>query len=126
VDVEIATVTVCVAESAGVTVIVSVSVGVAEDVAVRPGISVAVAVNAGVIVRVGTWVSGGVSVSICVGVCGGTHDAGATLVEIYDMLSRFGPPSAVSAIIVISFLPDDRLTVTLESCQASQLPVVGK
>jgi len=108
------TVAVLVAEKTGETVYEAVTerVGVGVDVALGTGLGTfdPVCVIVGVIVPVSS---------------GGTHEASVTSGEIYETMSRLGPPSAVSAMIVILFLPCVRSTVTDDVLQIFHAPVDG-
>jgi hypothetical protein len=114
---------------------VAVLVGVAVNVTLHTGLGTkdAEAVEDGegvldsvcVIVGVMVSVSSGVIVSSGVSVIGGMQEASVTSGETYETMSRFGPPSAVRAIIVMSFLPCSRFTMTAEVFHVSHVPVDG-
>ena len=106
---------------------VQVETGVSVAVAVSPGaVCVHVTVSVSVTTSVTVPVSSGVSVSTIVGVSGTTQAARVTPAEIYDTLSILGPPPAVKASTVISFLPATRATCTVASSHVSHVPVAGK
>jgi hypothetical protein len=111
----------------GVAVPVGVAVIVAVRVKVRVAVLLAVAVGVAVYVTVAVavfdgedvadWTTDGVAlgtldeVFVAVAV-GAMHEAVFTSVETNVIRSIFGPPSAVIAAMVISFLPASRFTVT--------------
>jgi hypothetical protein len=106
-----------------VLVTVLTAVKVALDVAVK--VSLGTAVSVGVTVSVFSGVSVFVTVTTGVSVGVGTQGAMNTFTDAYETMSRFGPPSAVSASIVISVLPACRFTCTVDVCHTSQLAVDG-
>lgn len=109
----------------GVTVYVAVSVGVFVIVSVSLGLKVRVIVLVGVIesVTVGVPVALAVKVTVAVGA---VHEAIEAETDTNETLSRCGPPSSVTDMNTISFLPSVRFTVTSAVDQAVHAPVGTK
>ncbi len=83
-------------------------------------------VGLAVAVSVGSAVS--VAVADTTGVCvsDGTQASINAFTEANEILSIFGPPSDVNAVISISFLPALKLAVTADSDHVVHAPVGGK
>lgn len=79
----------------------------------------------GVTVSVFSGVSVLVALTTGVMVGEGTHASKEALIDANDTLSIFGPPSAVSAVIIISFLPAVKFTLAWEMFHAVHAAVDG-